>query len=204
MLGASTLSKLSSNGRVPEYTALADLLAENLRWDIFTDPAASPPAELWVQQALLLLELYEKMFGPRELYERAHIHHATTLIVMRRGSSLIGRSAIESPGGSSDPTRTPPGPDGTINTSGVNTPDADWNRWITAEATRRVAFAAFIIDSTHATLFGHSAVMSPHDLKLPLPCDEALWAATSGAEVSRVEARYVTNVRSLLIMTDEG
>lgn len=119
--------------------------------------------------------------------------HATTLTVMRRGSSLIGRSAADSSKDGDDPTRTPPGPGGSINTSGVNTPDAYWNRWITAEATRRAAFAAFVIDSTHATLFGHAAVMSPHDIRLPLPCDEALWSATSSAEVQRVEASLAAN-----------
>lgn len=34
--------------------------------------------------------------------------------------------------------------------SGANTPDEWWNHWITSEATRRAAFAAFVIDSTHA------------------------------------------------------
>ncbi len=46
-------------------------------------------AKLWVFQTLLLLELYEKMFSTRELHERAHIHHATTITLMRRGRSLI-------------------------------------------------------------------------------------------------------------------
>merc|ERR1712070_394584 len=96
-------------------------------------------------------------------------------------------------GNGDDPTRTPPGPDGSINTSGQNTPDASWNKWITAEATRRAAFTAFVIDSTHATLFGHTAVMSPHDLRLPLPCDEALWSATSSAEVQRIESSLAAN-----------
>lgn len=35
--------------------------------------------------------------------------------------------------------------------------------------------------------------MSPHDLRLPLPCDEALWSATSSAEVQRVEASLAAN-----------
>jgi hypothetical protein len=36
-------------------------------------------------------------------------------------------------------------------------------------------------------MFGHSAVMVAHEMRLPLPCDEALWSATSSAEVGRVE-----------------
>jgi hypothetical protein len=192
-LGATCLERTHPQEITINSAELSFFLAYHIRWEVFKDAEFRPTAKLWTFQTLLLLELFEKMFSTKALHERAHIHHATTLTVMRRGSSLIGRSAIESPHNGEDPTRTPPGPDGTINTSGQNTPDAFWNRWITAEATRRVAFAAFIIDSTHATLFGHSAVMSPHDLRLPLPCDEALWSATSSAEVQRVEASLAAN-----------
>jgi hypothetical protein len=192
-LGATCLERNSPVELTKNSAELAFFIAYHIRWEIFKDAEFRPTAKLWTFQAMLLLELFEKMYSTRTLHERAHIHHATTLTVMRRGSSLIGRNATDSPQNGNDPTRTPPGPDGSINTSGQNTPDAFWNRWITAEATRRVAFAAFIIDSTHATLFGHSAVMSPHDLKLPLPCDEALWSATSSAEVQRVEASLAAN-----------
>ncbi|OQO05411.1 hypothetical protein B0A48_09179 [Cryoendolithus antarcticus] len=193
-LGASCIERTHDPELTQRCAEISAFLAYHTRWEVFKDVEFRPTAKLWTFQAMLLLELFEKMYSTRALHERAHIHHATTLTVMRRGSSLVGRSAIsESPGNANDPTRTPPGPDGSINTSGVNTQDGRWNRWITAEATRRAAFAAFIIDSTHATLFGHSAVMSPHDIKLPLPCDEALWAATSSAEVQRVEASLAAN-----------
>ncbi|CAK4030880.1 related to C2H2 finger domain [Lecanosticta acicola] len=192
-LGACCLERTHSPELIKHCAELAFFCAYHIRWEVFKDAEFRPTAKLWTFQTMLLLELFEKMYSTRPLHERAHIHHATTLTVMRRGSSLIGRSTFDSPDGVNDPTRTPPGPEGTINTSGQNTPDAWWNRWITAEATRRVAFAAFIIDSTHATLFGHAAVMSPHDIRLPLPCDEALWSATSSAEVQRVEASLAAN-----------
>ena len=181
-------------------------IAQHIRWELFKEPEFRPPAKLWTFQTMLLLELFEKMLSTSALHERAHIHHVTTLVVMRRCSSLLGRGlSVDDDGGGpgpyysssssssassapSDPTRTPPGPEGSINTSGQNTRDADWNRWITAEATRRVAFAAFVIDSTHAKLFGHSAGMSPHDMSLPLPCDDALWTAESGSDVRRIMA----------------
>lgn len=192
-LGATCLERTHGYALAEDSAELSFFIAYHVRWEVFKDSEFRPTAKLWTFQTMLLLELFEKMYSTKTLHERAHIHHATTLTVMRRGSSLIGRSATDSPQSGEDPTRTPPGPDGTINTSGQNTPDAFWNRWITAEATRRVAFAAFIIDSTHATLFGHTAVMSPHELRLPLPCDEALWSATSSAEVQRVEASLAAN-----------
>jgi len=132
------------------------------------------------------------MYSTRALHERAHIHHATTITLMRRGSSLIGRSALDSPPSVRDDKQ---GMNGSrhSSTSGANTPDEWWNHWVTNEATRRAAFAAFVIDSTHATMFGHSTVMVAHEMRLPLPCDEALWNATNSAEVGRIEANLHSN-----------
>lgn len=197
-LGATCLNGSHTYEMTQKSAELGFFMAHHIRWDVFKDPEFRPPAKLWTFQAMLLLELFEKMYSTHALHERAHIHHATTLTVMRRGSSLIGRCATDQLGSSDDPTRTPPGPDGSINTCGQNTPDARWNRWITAEATRRVAFAAFIIDATHATLFGHAAVLSPQDLRLPLPCDETLWSAMSSADVQQGEAALTANGYKLI------
>ncbi|PSN69333.1 hypothetical protein BS50DRAFT_339737 [Corynespora cassiicola Philippines] len=185
-LGASCLEKTYGHDTTQACAALSNFLAWHLRWEIFMDQDFRPPAKLWVFQALLLLESFEKMYSTRPLHERAHIHHATTLTLMRRGSSLIGRSAMDSP---------PSVKDGKTNGAhgGANTPDEWWNHWITNEATRRAAFAAFVMDSIHATMFGHSAVMVAHEMRLPLPCDEALWSATSSSEVGRVEASLHNN-----------
>lgn len=162
---------------------LAKDLAWNLRWCIFSDDEFKPPAKLWVFQALILLETYEKMYSTRQLHERAHIHHATTLTLMRRGSSLTGRPA-DSPASHRD---------GSIHGSALNsTTDEWWSKWIQSEATKRAAFAAFVLDSTHATMFGHSATMVAHEIQLALPCDEGLWAATSANEALRLEQTLTT------------
>ncbi|KAF2714237.1 hypothetical protein K504DRAFT_488443 [Pleomassaria siparia CBS 279.74] len=185
-LGASCLEKSYGHEITQACSQLSNFLAWHLRWEIFMDADFRPPAKLWVFQALLLLEVFEKMYSTRPLHERAHIHHATTLTLMRRGSSLIGRSAMESP---------PSVKDGKSNggASGSHSSDEWWNRWITNEATRRAAFAAFLVDSIHATMFGHSAVMVAHEMRLLLPCDEALWSATSSSEVGRLELSIQTN-----------
>lgn len=167
-IGAATLDKIHGQAATEAAAELASFIAWHLRWEIFMDADFRPPARLWVFQSLLLLEVYEKLLSTRALHERAHIHHDTTLTLMRRGSSLIGRSSFDTPETKEE--------------------DESWSHWIKAEATRRVAFAAFVLDSTHATMFGHSAKMVAHELRLPLPCDEALWAATSAAEVARVQS----------------
>jgi hypothetical protein len=191
-IGAANLDKIHGYSVTQQGAELSNFLAWHLRWEIFSDVHFRPPAKLWVFQALLLLELYEKMYSTRALHERAHIHHATTITLMRRGSSLIGRSALDSPPSVRDDKQ---GTNGSrhSSTSEANTPDEWWNHWITNEATRRAAFAAFVIDSTHATMFGHSTVMVAHEMRLPLPCDESLWNATNSAEVGRIEANLHAN-----------
>lgn len=190
-IGASCLDKINGREITQAGSELSSFLAWHLRGEIFTDTDFRPPAKLWIFQALLLLEVYEKMYSTRVLHERAHIHHATTLTLMRRGRTLRGRSALDSPPCLKDDksSKSFGGSLGAI----ADTPDQWWNHWITNEATRRVAFAAFIIDSTHATMFGHSATMVAHEMRLPLPCDESLWSATSGLEVSRIEANLQSN-----------
>ncbi|KAL4876662.1 fungal-specific transcription factor domain-containing protein [Aspergillus karnatakaensis] len=190
-IGAATLDSIHGPEVTEAASELADFIMWHLRWEIFMEGDFRPPAKLWIFQSLLLLEVYEKMYSTRALHERAHIHHDTTLTLMRRGSSLIGRHSFDSPGSLRDDRQA-------RSTSGSTTTpdfaaDESWTHWIKTEATRRVAFAAFVLDSTHATMFGHSAKMVAHELRLPLPCDEALWSATSAAEVARVQASLHAN-----------
>ena len=42
-------------------------------------------------------------------------------------------------------------------------------------------------------MFGHSTVMVAHEMRLPLPCDETLWNATTSTEVGRIEASLHAN-----------
>ncbi|KAL8707975.1 MAG: hypothetical protein Q9220_007055 [cf. Caloplaca sp. 1 TL-2023] len=185
-IGASCLDKLHGHQVTQAGAELSSFLAWHLRGEIFKDKDFTAPAKLWVFQALLLLEIYEKMYSTRLLHERAHIHHTTTLTLMRRGSSLLGRSPLDSPPpGAVD--KTDPSTNAARGSSHNRTPDQWWKHWIKNEATRRFAFAAFIIDSIHTTMFGHTATMVAHEMKLQLPCDESLWSATSSAEVGRIE-----------------
>ncbi|KAK8090971.1 hypothetical protein PG994_000476 [Apiospora phragmitis] len=192
-IGASCLDRSHSQSVTRAGAELSNFLAWHLRWEIFMDAHFRPPAKLWVFQTLILLELYEKMYSTRELHERAHIHHATTITLMRRGRSLIGKSALDSPPNPRDDKQGLNGSRHSSTSGMAHTPDDWWNHWITNEATRRAAFAAFLIDSTHATMFGHSTVMVAHEMRLPLPCDEQLWEATSGLEVNRIEANLMSN-----------
>ncbi|KAG8415847.1 hypothetical protein J3459_014007 [Metarhizium acridum] len=180
-IGASTLDRIHGPEVTETVSELANFIIWHLRWEVFMDTEFQAPTKLWVYQALLLIEVHEKMYSTRSLHDRAHIHHDTTLTLMRRGNLFVGRSA-DSPQASSTDDR--PG----SNMTPDSALDESWTHWIKAEATRRVVFAAFVLDSTHAAMFGHPAKMTAHELRLPLPCDEALWSATSAAEVVRVQS----------------
>ncbi|KAI0203775.1 fungal-specific transcription factor domain-containing protein [Astrocystis sublimbata] len=191
-IGAACLDRSYGEKIVQGAVSLANLLAWSLRWETFMDANCQPPAKLWVFQTLLLLELYEKMYSTRKLHERAHIHHATTITLMRRGRSLIGKSPLDSPPSAREDRSTSAGSRQSSTSGPAHTTDEWWNTWITNESTRRVAFIAFLIDSIHATMFGHSTVMVAHEMRLPLPCDDQLWKATSGAEVGRIESNHMS------------
>lgn len=186
-IGATCLNKTQSADLSRDSTKVSNFIASHLRWEIFMDPAFRPPAKLWVFQTLVLLELYEKMCSTRELHERAHIHHATTITLMRRGRSLIGKSSSETPtpGYSRDRRRSSTEPIG-------NSHEDLWNEWIINESTRRTACAAFVIDSIHASMFGHSGVMVAHEMRLPLPCDESMWKAKNYVELGRAESSLIS------------
>lgn len=181
-LGASCLD--ATYGHSFRQTAFewANFLVWHIRYKIYQEYDFGPPAKLWVFQTMLLLELFEKMYSTRELHERAHVHHATTIALMKRGGSLqnLSESAakIEQPHTRGDFV-------GSVNMSGSNTTDTEFNKWISAEAMKRVAFMAFYIDTMHATIFGHVASMMPHEIRIRMPCDEDTWSATSFAEVKQ-------------------
>ncbi|KAF3938021.1 hypothetical protein ABW19_dt0210137 [Dactylella cylindrospora] len=201
-IGAACVDRIQLPQLAPAAADLSTILAMHLRWQIFDHADFRPPAKLWIFQALILLETHEKMYSTRQLHERAHIHHATTLTLMRRGSSLQGRCALDSPPSVRDEkTSSGNGNGASGHSSGASTPDEWWNHWIVSEATKRAAFAAFVLDSVHATMFGHSAVMVAHEMRLALPCDEALWTATSSAEVGRLkQALYNNGVKPTMFL----
>lgn len=183
-LGASSLRGRDATGQLSEYGAFADVIIASVRWEILTSDDAAPPIALWVAQALLLLEFYEKLYTSRRFHERAHIYQPAFLTLLRIGSPLIGRSGIESPvddehaGAERNETEMPL--------------DAQswWVRWAERESMHRVVFGAFMLDIVHAAMFGHMAGMAAHEIRLPLPCDDSLWNASSPEVVRQLDANF--------------
>lgn len=180
-LGAASLRARDSTGNLADYGGFADIIILGARSEIQNAEEAWPPVSLWVSQALLLLEFYEKMYSSRRLHERAHIYHSAALTLLRRGSPLIGR------GGSESPPEVP----------SADQPQAVsldsytwWCRWAETESMHRVVFAAFMMDIIHAAMFGHAADMAPHEIRLPLPCDETLWTASNPDIVRQFDQNF--------------
>ncbi|EHK42075.1 hypothetical protein TRIATDRAFT_295810 [Trichoderma atroviride IMI 206040] len=183
-LGAASLRGRDMTGQLSEYGPFADVIISCARWEILTSDDSAPPASLWVLQALLLLEFYEKLYSSRKLHERAHIYHPAFLTLLRRGSPLIGRTGSESP-----PEPDSLGPDRETPNMALDS-RTWWARWAETESMHRVVFAAFMLDVIHAAMFGHAADMAPHEIRLPLPCDDNLWAANSPDVVRQLDANF--------------
>ncbi|KAI2608063.1 uncharacterized protein GGS25DRAFT_260354 [Hypoxylon fragiforme] len=178
--GAAQIYSRETTRELLEYKEFADLIISNVRFEVLTADEASPPVELWVAQALLLLEFYEKMYSSRNLHERAHVYHSVTLTLLRRGSPLIGGAGSESPSDEQNGSEHPA-------TSDART---WWVKWARTESMHRVVFAAFMMDIIHAAMFGHAADMAPHEIRLPLPCDESLWSASSPETVRHHDSNF--------------
>lgn len=178
ILGASCLERsMLSHETTNSCADLANFLAWHLRWALFRDKDFAPPAQLWVFQALLLLETYEKMYcTTRAHHERAHLHHGTTLTLLKRGPFLAGKSTY-------NPARAQK------TDHGYTDQNLWWQNWIIKEGTRRVVLAAFVMDTTHQTFFGHEMVLNIHEMKLPLPCDECYWTASSAGEIAKLQSQ---------------
>jgi hypothetical protein len=188
-LGAAQLVRLDSVEKTSGYRDLADLIIMGLRWEIQSNEAAQPPVNLWVAQALLLLEFYEKMSSSRQLHERAHIHHVSTLTLLRRGSPLGGQLGTETPLEALDePQILPDAEEGPIRPAPAS--ETWWHRWANNEAMLRVVFAAYEMDTLHAAMFGHESSLLPSDVGLPLPCDDVLWAAETPESVHALETSF--------------
>lgn len=156
-LGAGHLAIASPKGSLKTYSNLGNMLATGLRWEIFEDPDAHPPVKLWVAQALVLLEFYEKMYATRLLHERAHIGHSYTLNLLRRGSPMVAASGSASPRDEDTETATR-FHGGRPTESKAGELHEWWVRWARNESMHRVVFAAFKMDILHAVMFGRCCV----------------------------------------------
>ncbi|QPG74885.1 hypothetical protein FOA43_002222 [Brettanomyces nanus] len=132
---------------------LADKIGLPLRWLIFASPKFQPPAKLWIIQSLLMLEFYEKNCTTRQLHERAHLHHGTTIQLLRRSPTLGG-----------SPHKTTGADDA-----------SNWFKWIEIESMKRATFMCFYMDAIDAISFGHQMLIYAHQIQMTMPVEDDVW-----------------------------
>jgi hypothetical protein len=201
ILGSSMLD------RQPRYAGggmkSTNLMAWNLRGHILLHIDASSPCRLWVFQALLLLEIHDKLLASTALHERALVYFPTTLNLMRQSSTLFGRQVPKSPSSRLVSGNRSGGTERELSVgffapqrTSTSSPESWWEYWIVQEAIRRAAFAAFVLDITHSVMFGHSQTLVFHEIHMYLPVDRLLWSSNSPGEIGAVESSlYASGIK---------
>jgi hypothetical protein len=145
--------------RLKNPKSLSDTITEPLRWLLFASPFFQPPAEVWIIQSLLMLEFYEKHCTTRRLHERSHLHHGTTIQLLRRSPTLGGASTKinnDSSAGEAELTD-------------------NWYKWIEIESMKRATFMCFYMDATDAICMGHQMFIYSHQIQMTMPVEDSVW-----------------------------
>lgn len=162
--------------RTPEFT-LATKIVKPLRFMLFQHKDFDAPVKLWVLQCLCLLEWSEKNLLLRKLHERAHLHHATIVQLMRR-SPIFGGNPTANPK-DIKPKASMEVPEMNDSAHGENEKNdrESFERWVYSEAMKRVTYMIFYSDAMDYIKYRHNPQISFYQMQLlTLPCDdEGLW-----------------------------
>lgn len=167
----------------PEFK-FSILIAEPLRYLIFQHEGFKSPVQLWVLQSLNLLEFCEKNFLLRRMHERAHIHHGTTVQLLRRSPLLGGNPAANNMQNNSNSNTSAGEEDSDASNNELSleaskdTTDLDlFNQWVNSESLKRVTFMTFYLDIMDYIKFRHDPHILFYQMQfLNLPCDDDnLW-----------------------------
>lgn len=145
--------------KIKKPNVLSDTISEPLRWLLFASPFFQPPAEVWIIQSLLMLEFYEKHCTSRKLHERSHLHHGTTIQLLRRSPTLGGA-----------PTKY----NNESNSNG-NEDIENWYKWIEIESMKRATFMCFYMDAIDAICMGHQMFIYSHQIQMTMPVEDVIW-----------------------------
>lgn len=166
----------------PEFKFCMQII-KPLRFVLFQHSEFKSPVKVWILQTLNLLEWCEKNHLLREMHERAHIHHGTTVQLLRRSPFLGGNPAVTNKAATSaSDTGTSGGED--ENSDGisdvedqVNSDRALFRKWVDSESMKRITFMTFYLDVIDYIKFRHNPQIPFFQLQLlNLPCDEEqLW-----------------------------
>ncbi|KAI1860064.1 hypothetical protein JX265_009988 [Neoarthrinium moseri] len=151
-----------------EAHQLAVCIHDVIRPQIFAHAGFSPKPELWVLQTILLVECFGKSRAGQKQHDMSHLFHGLLINLIRRSDCQSIQSASISDGNSDK-----------------NDLGNAWRQWAKSEEKKRLAFLCFMWDTQHAVLFCQSLCMSAFELRLSMPCGQALWEAEDESDWER-------------------
>ncbi|GAB1211393.1 hypothetical protein ATERTT37_000507 [Aspergillus terreus] len=157
-----------------EAHQLAVGIHDALRNQLFCHADFSPQPDLWVLQAMLLIDCFGKMRAGPKQRERAQLFHCVLIKLIRRSNCC------------------------TIRIQGLsNRPDDldfAWRQAMEQEQRKRLAMHCFMWDTQHAVLFSQSLCMSAFEIRSSLPCSAAAWEANTADDWARHASREQDHV----------
>ncbi|KAI0123794.1 fungal-specific transcription factor domain-containing protein [Xylariales sp. AK1849] len=143
---------------------LAVCIHDVLRPHIFAHAGFGATPELWVLQTILLVECFGKSRAGQKQHDMSHLFHGLLINLIRRSDC----QSVQTGGGKEIPSEP----------SDLR---LRWRQWAESEEKKRLSFLCFMWDTQHAVLFCQSLCMSAFELRLSMPCSQALWEARDEA-----------------------
>ncbi|XXG95133.1 hypothetical protein Hte_001393 [Hypoxylon texense] len=175
-----------------EAHQLAVCIHDVIRPTIFSHASFNAKPDLWMLQTILLVECFGKSRAGQKQHDMSHLFHGMLINLIRRSDCQSVR-----------PVRPSSGDGGGYGGEDAAAGDEQqnyWRRWVEAEEKKRLALLCFMWDTQHAVLFCQSLCMSAFELRLPLPCTQALWEASTPAEWARLSASTAPEPMYLLAL----
>lgn len=142
---------------------LAVCVHDIMRAQIFQHVAFSADPELWILQTILLVECFGKSRAGQKQHDLSHLFHGLLINLIRRSNC-----------------QTVHLPD--ISDSMEDDLETQWRTAMDVEQRKRLCQLCFMWDVQHAVLFSQSLCMSSFEIRTALPCNPAVWEATSAEE----------------------
>ncbi|KAI1075773.1 fungal-specific transcription factor domain-containing protein [Whalleya microplaca] len=162
---------------------LAVCIHDVIRPTIFSHASFNPNPDLWVLQTILLVECFGKSRAGPKQHDMSHLFHGMLINLIRRSDCQSVRPSRPSQ----------------VDKAGVDA-EHNWRNWVEAEEKKRLALLCFMWDTQHAVLFCQSLCMSAFELRLPLPCNQALWEAPTAADWTRISCSTAPEPMYLLAL----
>ncbi|OJD28227.1 hypothetical protein ACJ73_00357 [Blastomyces percursus] len=156
-----------------EAHQLAVAMHDSLRNQLFSHQSFSSQPDLWVLQAMMLIDCFGKQRAGQKQRDMSQLFHCVLIKLIRRSNCPIIRTSplVERP----------------------DNLDLAWRQAMDLEQRKRLAMLCFMWDTQHAVLFSQSLCMSAFEIRASLPCDEATWEANTAGEwfeYTRVEPSH--------------